>query len=281
MFSSEDEFEKNRNNVSSCQEFSHLNETLTEIRDFLNEFAYLAFGRGIPFVRKIGPVNGHIVLNSAIRTMESIRFCCLNANFADAYSLLRKYRDDLVFYLYLFSAADNSDFTRFVDEDQLNEGERNIWNWVHNQQKNLTIGTVLQSIASHPSAGKAVRDFKLKNSFDQLGDKLNNYVHSNGYMFYNESFDRLYMQQKIKEKCDDFSEAAMFITMAFLFLLVLINPLLIMSYDYIDYLDLGDLPPENSQYWVAPFVSEFLERHKNVLDEECDNYLKEKTGMQI
>lgn len=100
-------------------------------------------------------------------------------------------------------------------------------------------------------------------------------------MFYNESFDRLYMQQKIKEKCDDFSEAAMFITMVFLFLLVLINPLLIMSYDYVDYLDLEDLPPENSQYWVAPFVSEFLERHKNVLDEECDNYLKEKTGMQI
>ncbi len=281
MFSSADEFEKNRNYISKNQEFIHLNETLTELRDFLNELGYLAFGRDMSVLRRIGPVNGNIVLESATRTMESIRYCCLNANFADAYSLLRKYRDDLFYYVYLFTVADNSDLTQAVDVDQLNEDEKNIWDWVHNQQKDLHIGSVLKCIASHPSARRAVQQFKLKDSFDKLADKLNNYVHSNGRLFYNESYDRLSVKQKTKEKCDEFAEAAIFITVAFLFLAVLINPLLIMSYDYTDSLDFGDTPPEGSQYWVAPFVSDFLNRHKNVLDEKCDSYLREKTEMQI
>ena len=51
--------------------------------------------------------------------------------------------------------------------------------------------------------------------------------------------------------------------------------------DYTDYLDVGDTPPDGSQYWVAPFVSDFLNNHKNVLDDKCDSYLREKTGMQI
>ena len=54
-----------------------------------------------------------------------------------------------------------------------------------------------------------------------------------------------------------------------------------MSSDYTDYLDAGDTPPDGSQYWVAPFVSDFLNNHKNVLDDKCDSYLREKTGMQI
>lgn len=138
-----------------------------------------------------------------------------------------------------------------------------------------------RKLASHPSARKAVQKFKLKDSFDKLADKLNDYVHSNGRLFYNEPYDRLAMNQKTKEKCDEFGKAAIFITVAFLFLAVLINPLLIMSYDYTDSLDFGDIPPEGSQYWVAPFVSDFLNKHKNVLDEKCDSYLREKTEMQI
>ena len=130
-------------------------------------------------------------------------------------------------------------------------------------------------------ARKAIKDFQLKNSFDKLADKLNNYVHSNGHLFYNESYERLVAKYKIEEKCKEFGEAAIFITISFLFLVVLINPLLIISYDYTGYLEAGDMPPDGSQYWVALFVSDFLNSHKNVLDDRCDIYLREKTGMQI
>ena len=253
MFSSINEFELNRNGVSTNQDFISLIDLLSQIRDFLSELGYLTFGRDMSVFRQTGVVNGNLILDSAARTMESIRFCCMNANFADAYSLLRKYRED----------------------------EKNIWDWVHNRQKDLHIGSVLKCIASHPSARKAVKEFQLKDSFDKLADKLNNYVHSNGHLFYNESYDRLVTKHKIKAECKEFGEVAIFITVSFLFLVVLINPMLIMSYDYTDYLEVGDTPPDGSQYWVAPFVSDFLINHKNVLDDKCDSYLREKTGMQI
>ena len=189
MFSSINEFELNRNAVSTNQDCISLIDLLSQIRDFLSELGYLTFGRDMSVFRQAGAVNGNTILDSATRTMESIRFCCMNANFADAYYLLRKYRDDLFYYVYLFAVEDKSDFMQYVDVQQLNEDEKNIWDWVHNQQKDLHIGSVLKCIASHPSARKAVQDFRLKDSFDKIADKLNNYVHSNGYRFYNESLN--------------------------------------------------------------------------------------------
>lgn len=45
MFSPINHFEINRNGVSTNQDFISLIELLTQIRDFLNELGYLAFGR--------------------------------------------------------------------------------------------------------------------------------------------------------------------------------------------------------------------------------------------
>ena len=101
MFDFINEFEKNRRKIEKNQGFIHLNETLLEIRDFLYGLGFLSFGRDIHVLRRMGAVTGNGILDSVARTMESIRYCCLNANFADAYTLLRKYRDDLFFYLYI------------------------------------------------------------------------------------------------------------------------------------------------------------------------------------
>lgn len=277
----DDEFEINRKQTRGNSEFILLDESLAGLRDFLNELGYLAFGRDISVFRRIGPVNGNVILDSATRTMESIRYCCLNANFADAYSLLRKYRDDLFYYVYLFAVSEDSDLMQNVDIDELKDEEKKIWDWVHNQQKDMHIGYVLKIIASHPSAGEAVKKFNLKGSFINLGDKLNDYVHSNGRSFYNESYEKLSIREKIKDKCEGFCEAVTYITVVFIFLSVLINPLYIMSSDYVDYLDCGEIPPEGSQYWVAPFVLEFMNKHKDVLDEKWVEYLRENTEMEI
>ncbi len=143
------------------------------------------------------------------------------------------------------------------------------------------IGDILKVIAAHPLANRAVQKFKMRASFDKLSDKLNNYVHSNGRMFYNESYNSLMMKKKTKDACVDFEETTVFIIVAFIFLLVLIHPISIMSFDYIDSLEFGEEPVEDAQYWVAPFISEFLEKYNSVLDEKCVGFLREMTGMKI
>ena len=277
----EDEFEKDRKYVSTNQEFLDLDEKLIEIRDFLNEFGYLTSNRDILIIRRIGPVCSNIILTSATKTLESIRYCCINANIADAYTLLRKYRDDLFYYLYLLAVADNSDFTRFVELEHLNEAEKNIWNWFNNQQKNLHISSVLKYLATNKEIKKAIERFKLRDWFDRIGIKLNDFVHANGRVFYNKSYNRMVNEQNVKLLCEEFAQITVSITVVFIFLIVIINPFLVMANDYLDYLEFNEIPPEGSQHWVAPFISDFLIKYISVLDENCINYLRERTYMEF
>lgn len=279
----EDEFDENRFEINKDYYFNNLSKLIIEIRDFLNKLGYLNFGRDICMfinIPGIPIVSGNIILDSATRTVESIRYCIMNCNFADAYTLLRKFRDDIFYYLYLFSVY-NKNSDEYSYNYKMDKHEENIYAWINNRQNNLYIGDVLKHIANNPDILKAVKKFNLKKSFDDLSNNLNNYVHSNGYLFSNQSYYRLSEKEKIKELCDEFGQKLIYITIVFLFLLVLIKPISIMSYDYIDYLDFGDIPPNNSEYWVAPFVSEFFKKHKNMLDKNCINYLMENTKMEI
>lgn len=279
----EDEFDENRFETNKDDCFNNLSKLIIEIRDFLNKLGYLNFGRDICMFTNIPDipiVSGNIILDSATRTVESIRYCIMNCNFADAYTLLRKFRDDIFYYLYLFSVY-NKNSNEYSYNCKMDKHEENIYDWINNRQNNLYIGDVLKYIANNLDILKAVKKFNLKKSFDDLSDNLNNYVHSNGYLFYNQSYYRLSQKEKIKELCDEFGQKLIYITIVFLFLLVLIKPISIMSYEYIDYLDFGDIPPKNSEYWVAPFVSEFFKKYKNMLDKNCISYLIENTKMEI
>ena len=84
------------------------------------------------------------------------------------------------------------------------------------------------------------------------------------------------------------SEAITFITMTFLVIIIMVNPILIMSSDYVDCLEVNYeefknvvIPIEGKQYLVPPFVSEFIVKHKGVLDEKVDEYIRNMTGMQV
>ena len=62
---------------------------------------------------------------------------------------------------------------------------------------------------------------------------------------------------------------------------MLSSPLATMSTDYIDYLDCGIQPPDGSQYWVAPFIQEFLVENESLISENCLQYLRDNTSMEI
>lgn len=40
-------------------------------------------------------------------------------------------------------------------------------------------------------------------------------------------------------------------------------------------------PPEDSQYWVAPFITEFFQKNLDLIDKNGIAYLSEKTNMQF
>ena len=281
MFKVPDAFEVNRSGPNGNADFVKLNELLLEIRNFMYKLGFLTYGRDSVLLHQIGVISGNQVLDSASRTIESIRYCCLNGNFADAYSLLRKYRDDIFYYIYMLVVGDKTDIMQFIELNDLSEDEKNVYDWARNQQSGVYIGAIFKGIAASSSASDAIKKYRLKDSFDKLASKLNNYVHSNGHSYYNFSYQRMNINSSIKKYCMEFEDAVTYITMSFLMVLILVRPGLIMAENYIDYLECGDTPPEDSQYWVASFVSEFVGKHKSVLDKRCDEYLRSITGMQI
>ena len=123
-----DDFEINRSVIKENSSFQELNTLLEETRNFMYENIVL---------HKVGVISGNQILDSVSRTAESIRYCCLNANFADAYSLLRKYRDNVFYYIYMLTVGDKTDYMKYVELKDLGKDESNIYDWIRNQQNSL------------------------------------------------------------------------------------------------------------------------------------------------
>ena len=132
-----DDFEINRSVIKENSSFQELNTLLEETRNFMYEMSFLAYGRDNIVLHKVGVISGNQILDSVSRTAESIRYCCLNANFADAYSLLRKYRDNVFYYIYMLTVGDKTDFMKYVELKDLGKDESNIYDWIRNQQNSL------------------------------------------------------------------------------------------------------------------------------------------------
>lgn len=256
---------------SECQQFI---TGLRKIEKFLRDFGFLTFGRDFVFNTSVF-FSLNSVATSLELTMGNIIVCCESACIADANTLLRKYRDDLFFYLYI-SVYNSLDKYSKKAKEMANQ----ITKWANNNLKNFTISDVLKEIAAAPQLKDAVLKYNLKESFQKINAALNNYVHGNGCAYYNRNINA-YRERELAVELSNLDHKARYMTIVFLLLLIFCSPLSVMAEDYIDYLDLDDIPPENSQYWVAPFVEHFVQENISLVDANCLDYLRENTMMQF
>ena len=250
---------------------------MQSVERFLGDFGFLSFGRDYILCDNKA-ISLQMISTSFELTAGSIIACCESGCIADAFSLLRKYRDDMFFYLYIvvYDTRKKSG----CETNATKKMERNIKRWLNNDLKNLIISDVLTDIGQSPWVEDAVKKYKLKSCFKDLGNKLNDYVHSNGISFYNQNINA-YQEEDLHNQMNAVLKDLRFITVSFLFLLTLCSPLSIMSTDYIDYLDCGMMPPNGSQYWVAPFVADFFKSNMDLIDENCMDYLRDNSAMKF
>ncbi len=280
----QDEFEptyvqherQNANDVANDRNCIRLFNEIMFIRNFFDSYSFLQFGRNIIFLQQtnLRPFSIDLILLSVEKTLGSFETCCRLGNFSDAHMLLRKYRDDLFFYLYI----------TLISREQPSADDiavKNINDWIRNELSNLQISDILKYIGTSKKLSEVVKKYGFQKSFTDIAAKLNDFVHSNGISFYNNSFVHHHRKNEIQSLCDDLTNILNYITTIFVFLSALCNPFSIMSSDYTDYLDCNSTPPDDSQYWVAPFIVEFLQQKKELIDVNCIKYLQENTGMQL
>lgn len=158
---------------------------------------------------------------------------------------------------------------------------KRIEKWNENELQNFQISQVLKSIAMAPQLQDIVTKYQLKKSFETIGVNLNNYVHSNGRVYYNRKYTDYCLVGSLIDELKELITKAQYITIVFIVLLFLCSPVSVMSEDYINYLDCNEIPPESSQYWVAPFIEQFVKQNISLIDPNCLEYLRENTEMQI
>lgn len=249
-------------------------QNLVNIEDFIENLDFLLFGRVLVFINLKYVFNINEILKSSYLSLSSCIECCKCGCFSDANILLRKYRDDLFFILYILVYKDSQKFGK------TDEMEKNIEKWLNNNLSNLNISEVLKTIATSPNLSETVKKYKLKTYFDDINSRLNDYVHGNGRIYYNKNVNG-YNADELISTLNKIIDDARYITTTFTFLLSLCSPYLISSTDYIDCLDLGISPTEGSQYRVAPFIENFFRNNIGVIDSNGIEYLAQKTYMML
>lgn len=250
---------------------------LKAIEQFVSDFSFLSFGRAFILCRN-HTLSLQMIVSSLELTAGNIISCCEVGCLADAHLLLRKYRDDMFFYLYLILYDTNKKLD--LSYQSTNKMEDNIERWIKNDLSDLQIGTVLKAIAQSPATKEAVEKYSLHTYFNQLSSRLNNYVHSNGIKYYNCNV-MAYQDNELQERLNSLLMDMRFITITFLFLLTVCAPHFIMSNDYVDFLDENITPPEDSHYWVAPFIVDFFRENIKLIDKSCIDYLQNNTPMKF
>lgn len=267
----------------------------------------------------VGSIGVYSLFNESIlaslNRIQSINLCCDNGCFVDAFTLVRKYRDDLLQYIFISRIMD--DMMKFDDEkyhissiknltsiDFINIIEKklndslDISNKTANEiaveqwrkgkldgkekygdlKKVFSTTKYIKKLIEDPTIDELFNKY-LRDTWFKINDTLNDYVHGNGYDYIVDN----YSSNNMKEKKELLIWTIIDITSIILSFIILEKPNLIQSTDYVDYLDAGLTPPDGCQYFIMSTVLEYINEFFPKINENLLFFLEKnnKYGMKL
>lgn len=206
-------------------------------------------------------------------TIESINIVLKDGKLNDAYALLRKYYD---------STMINAYTNLYISQ---NAGKGGLYitkinDWLHGKKKLPEISKMAKYLNDAPSLSELNNLFNSDERYKSIRKRCNDNMHYNFFSLLMLNDGRIYMTERIQhlEQLRKDIRDVFILNIAYI---LMINEHYMVSLDYVDHLDFGMLPPENSQYWVATFVQEMV--NKILLEERPDilELLKSSTNMEL
>ena len=255
-------------------------------------------------------------ITASENTIKSIDFCCQRGYFADAFTLARKYRDDVIQYVFVAQVVEN--MQRLDDEEfkKLYGTELTVENliqavelemsmlaagtrksaadlavelWVYDmleeekyfkeRKQYFDTSKYLAQLVKDENI-KQLNEIYLKDIWTKTDSILNNYVHGNGRKYIMDNYSLYGNYQERKQKL---IETVRNITSIFISILSVALPNKIQSSDYRDDMEFGITPREGCQYWVMPMIVEFMDEYFPKIHPDLLQFLEEnnKYGMKM
>jgi hypothetical protein len=218
------------------------------------------------------------IFSSTQGTLESIHDILLKGRINDAYALLRKYYDVTVINLYSnLYLSDNFCIDNFIVEK--------INNWVKGKEKIPSFEKMSEYIIKSNKVSEITKliysnsAFK-GSSFENLRQRCNDHTH---YLYYHNLLsndNEVYLKNRLAT-LDGFSKDIKDIFILHLSYLFYQNDHYLMSSDYVDSLNCGLTPDEDSQYWVAPFIQDIFDKVIKANRPDIAEMIKCKTAMKL
>lgn len=202
-----------------------------------------------------------VIFESLAETIDTISQTLTKGRINDAYALLRKYRDSITSHIYIVLGLKNSfsetksnlihDFK--VDFEKNKHIGQKIQDWIEGREKLPKYSDMVTYIQNEPFSDEYWALMN-KDYYIDLGKRGNDQLHHNFYgSFFQNIPDYMYDRTPIVDRlCKDIE--ALFIW--HLTYILVFSGGLVMASDHLDYLECGQTPPDNSQFWVAPFALE-------------------------
>ena len=197
------------------------------------------------------PGNIASIIFSAIENrLKTLRFAVENKFISDAYVLIRMIYEDILTFIYI-EAKMNGKY-----EDKI------VQQWILGKEKlhDLKMNDLVKFLTKNHKIKECFNVLDVACKYKDIKQYCNDYVHNNylkNLILNTNTHVDCVTQEKHYNRIATYLEALKTLLLASLCIL---KPHYAMSSDYIDHLEMGLSPPQDSQYWVAPFMQEEFDK---------------------
>jgi len=213
------------------------------------------------------------VYSSISGTLDSIKEILGKGRLNDAYALLRKYYDSTIINVYTnVYLIENVGIENLI--------VKQIDNWLKGKESIPNIRKINDYLKKSKKLKPILVLLDKDNFLKKTRERCNDNVHYNYYYNVLLNDNAIYIENRLKY-LDNLEKDLDNIFLQHLGLIFFLNDHYMISSDYGDSLDLGLTPEENSQYWVAPFVQDILDKTIRENKPDLYEFIKNRTEMQL
>ena len=171
--------ERRKDRIKDLNSFKKVTKSLQEIEDLYQRISLLQTFNGtilIATANKKTCILDTALLDSSIETLESIKACLQYGSLSDAYTLIRKFRDQSLMFLYFLTIVKRN---AYPDESYDKHFEY-LFDWYSSKVGFIDFDQMFKYLKSDPDVHKIIDKYGLQENWEVLRHKLNDYVHVKG-----------------------------------------------------------------------------------------------------